>query len=156
VSALEDLKARQDQAVEDGFCACLCGRRLPSKLRGRRHLDEHHRNAAYDARVVARAADQGVQATSRRISVSRLGGSSHTGTHRADASDARKAPARRRPPELRISFAKAVGVLADWLAYRGDDEATARKTAETLLSLVLTDRQRVELARRRAREGASA
>lgn len=138
MSALEDLKDRQDAAVEAGFCACLCGEPLPSRVRGRRNLNERHKDTARNAREAARAADLGLPTRSRRIAVSRLDPSNPTSTRGSHAS------ARRRPRQTRHREGVQIYLPTVELAERVRTALAGIPEAREIVGKALT--------RRRARE----
>lgn len=159
MSAFEDLVERQREATAAGRCGCLCGQPLAAnRRRGVRYRDEHHKQRAYRARVDARAADRGVATKHGVMTLESLPPASDTGNRNGDAPTARQRTQRRRQPELRISFRKAVAILAHELEHHDvvDPPEKAPRVAELWLAGALSDRQRDALARMRAREGAGA
>jgi hypothetical protein len=154
VTAYELVLEEQAARVERGMCACGCPNALPALRHPRmKYLDGRHRERGYSARVEARMADQGIAASGRRIALSVFGGSGGTGVRRTDAESRRQegeAPRpRRRRTELRVPYRRAVDELATWLEATGELPTPARRSAEMVLTRVLTPRQRAAVAEAR-------
>lgn len=98
---LDRMRAEERDANDDGLCACLCGKVLPSRKRGKRYLDDRHRDARYRARVQALAELKGVHA---RESLKTLQATNDTRERRPDAPAARNRPQRPRKPRPGVTL----------------------------------------------------
>ena len=148
---LARVKAEQERREQAGRCPCGCGH---TPAAGSKYaVRDRCRMRAYRQRLHAEAQDRGAPAK-LSLGVLRDGGSE---SRNRDGQNARPRPQRRRAPELRISFRRAVEAvncaLASYVMAQGVDADAARQEIEDALADALTARQRDALARVRAREG---
>lgn len=130
MSAFEQLVERQQAAVEQGLCKCLCGERRKAASEYANY--ERHRQRAYEARVRARALDDGVPVKLRLNPVS------HPKGRTSDAQNGRKTARKRRPSDIRIPLPRLQQAVEELL---GAEQPLGRR----LLDAVLTERQRQTL-----------
>lgn len=91
--------ALQDERVALGRCVCGCGGRLEHRARGRRAIDERHKDRAYRERLKAAAADRGEAV---RQTLHTLQATVPTGKRRTDASARRRGPQTRPRPGVTV------------------------------------------------------
>lgn len=128
----------RDRAGLERLCVCGCGR---AQRPGSKYFDyERCRQRTYRQRVGRAAADAGLPTS---LTLASLSGSS--GSRLGDAQKGGRA-AKRRRPDLRVSYRKAVdavdGALAEIQPY---PTAAARRRVMAALEGLLTDRQREAL-----------
>jgi hypothetical protein len=129
---------RHDIPLRMQQCGCGCGAPVPDDDHPR-YIDNRHKQRAYRRRVADEMHAHGLPAA---LSLKAARSGDPTSARNGDAQNTREAAPRgreaasrrRRAPDLRISWRKAVGALAAEL----DD----RQRAEAVLRPLLTDRQR--------------
>jgi hypothetical protein len=145
-----------DEARSARKCACNCGEPLINRSAQVRYVNERHKQRAHRRRLKAAAEAAGLPTS---LSLKAIESATSTGNRRGDGHASAGKPQRTRSkprkPSLRISYRKAVKQVARHIAHNGDLGSkvlvrrgpweAATREAESLLSPLLTDRQRAAL-----------
>lgn len=143
MSELEQLRRELDDEVaarvEAGLCGCGCGTLITIGGNGRRkYVDQAHRQRRYRHALRRLAAVEGI---STRVSLRLVEEANATHHRNGDAQTKPRKPRRRRSPDLRISYRKAVEIVGSELQRAGlvNPAGKERIVAELWLRPLLSD-----------------
>ena len=129
---------QRPDSVLDGFCWCACGTWIGHRRRTTRFVNEKHKKRYHRRRLQHAARAAGLPANLSFQAIEQAQAGKSTGKRPGDAP-------RRRKPDLRVSYRKALAAVADGLRQVGIPEGQEHNAARLMLEPLLSDRQRKSL-----------